>query len=53
MSYKFTDKFTMRLEGQNLNSSVNRQLMQQHIGMMTRAVFYTGPRYVVRASYTF
>ncbi len=53
VSYKFTDKFTMSLEGQNLNSAINRQLMQQHIGMMTRAVFYTGPRYVVRASYTF
>ena len=53
ISYKVTDQFSLSLEGQNLTSAVNRQLMQQHIGMMTRAVFYTGPRYVVRASYTF
>lgn len=53
VTYKFSDQLSVSLEGQNLGSAINRQLMQQHIGMMTRAVFYTGPRYVARLSYTF
>jgi len=53
VTYKVNDQLSVSLEGQNLNSAINRQLMQQHIGMMTRAVFYTGPRYVARMSYSF
>ncbi len=53
ISYKLTDNFSISLEGQNLNNALARQLMQQHIGMMTRAVNYTGRRYSVQASYTF
>ena len=53
VTYKVSDQFSVSLEGQNLRSAINRQLMQQQIGMMTRALFYTGPRYVVRASYSF
>ncbi len=53
VSYKVTDALTLSLEGQNLTSKVNRQLMQQHIGMKTRAVFYTGARYTLQASYSF
>jgi TonB-dependent receptor len=53
VTYRFSDKFSLSLEGQNLNNALARQLMQQQIGMMTRAVNYTGRRYSVQASYTF
>lgn len=54
VSYKlFNDQMSIGLEAQNLNSARQRQLMQQHVGYMTRGLFYTGPRYVVTASYTF
>jgi hypothetical protein len=54
VSYKlFNDQLSLGLEAQNLNSARQRQLMQQHIGYMTRGLFYTGPRYVVTARYTF
>jgi TonB-dependent receptor len=53
ISYKYSDNLSFSLEGQNLTSEINRQLMQQNIGMMTRAVFYTGPRYTARMSYSF
>ncbi|MFN3302306.1 MAG: TonB-dependent receptor [Roseateles sp.] len=53
VTYRFNDKFSLSLEGQNLNNALARQLMQQNIGMMTRAVNYTGRRYTVQASYSF
>nr|WP_255719670.1 TonB-dependent receptor [Pelomonas sp. P8] len=53
VTYRFNDNFSLSLEGQNLNNSLARQLMQQHIGFMTRAVNYTGRRYSVQASYSF
>ena len=53
VTYRVTDKFSVSLEGQNLNNALARQLMQQQIGMMTRGVNYTGRRYVMQASYTF
>jgi outer membrane receptor protein involved in Fe transport len=53
INYKFSDKFSLSLEGQNLNNALARQLMQQQIGLMTRGVNYTGRRYSVQASYSF
>ena len=53
ISYKITDRFTVGLEGQNLFSTIYKQEMQQHIGMMGRAWFATGPRYTAQASYSF
>lgn len=53
ITYKVNDALSLSLEGQNLTGKVNRQLMQQSIGLMTRAVFYTGPRYTLQASYSF
>jgi len=53
ITYRFNDKLSVSLEGQNLSNSLARQLMQQNIGLMTRAVNYTGRRYSVQASYSF
>ncbi|MDR7333781.1 TonB-dependent receptor [Roseateles asaccharophilus] len=53
VNYRITDKFSVSLEAQNLNNALARQLMQQNIGLMTRAVNYTGRRYSVQASYSF
>ncbi|HEY8878495.1 MAG TPA: TonB-dependent receptor [Roseateles sp.] len=53
ITYRFSDNFSLSLEGQNLNNALARQLMQQHIGYMTRGVNYTGRRYSVQASYSF
>ncbi|MFG6468443.1 TonB-dependent receptor [Roseateles sp. BYS87W] len=53
VTYRFSDQFSLSLEGQNLNNALARQLMQQQIGLMTRGVNYTGRRYSVQASYTF
>ncbi|MFN3861023.1 MAG: TonB-dependent receptor [Roseateles sp.] len=53
ITYRFNDKFSVSLEGQNLTNALARQLMQQQIGLMTRAVNYTGRRYSVQASYSF
>ncbi len=52
-TYKHSDNLSFMLEGQNLSNTQNRQQMQQHIGMMTRAVFYTGPRYSALMRYSF
>ena len=41
------------LEGQNLFSAIYKQEMQQHIGMMGRAWYTTGPRYTAQATYSF
>ncbi len=53
ITYRVNDHFSLSLEGQNLNNALARQLMQQHIGYMTRGVNYTGRRYTVQASYSF
>ncbi len=53
VTYKHSDNLSFILEGQNLSDTQNRQIMQQHIGMMTRAVFYTGPRYSALMRYSF
>jgi len=53
ITYRISDGFTVSLEGQNLTNTLARQLMQQQIGDMTRAVNYTGRRYSLQASYTF
>ncbi|NRF71695.1 TonB-dependent receptor [Aquincola sp. S2] len=53
VTYRFNDQLSFSLEGSNLTNRINRQLMQQNIGMMTRAVHYTGRRYTLQASYTF
>lgn len=53
VTYKHSDNLSFMLEGQNLSDTRNRQQMQQHIGTMTRAVFYTGPRYSALMRYSF
>lgn len=53
LNYRFSDKFSLSVEAQNLNNEKARQLMQQNIGLMTRAVNYNGRRYSVTASYSF
>ncbi|MFG6429699.1 TonB-dependent receptor [Roseateles sp. LYH14W] len=49
VQYKFNDKLTFSLEGQNLTDAVYKQLMQQHIGFTGRTWFVSGPRYTVSA----
>ncbi|MCE4556649.1 TonB-dependent receptor [Pelomonas cellulosilytica] len=51
--YKVTEQLQLGFEGQNLTDSVYKQLMQQHIGLMGRTWFASGPRYTVTARYTF
>jgi len=51
--YKITPKLTFGVEAQNINNAMYKQLMQQHIGMMTRAWFVSGPRYTAQLRYTF
>jgi TonB-dependent receptor len=51
--YKFTDNLTVGLEGQNLTDTTYKQLMQQHVGMLGRAWFSTGPRYSAQMRYSF
>lgn len=53
IQYKVNDNFSVSLDVQNLTEEVNRQLMQQQIGFMTRAINYTGRRFSVQASYQF
>ncbi|MEK8033849.1 TonB-dependent receptor [Ideonella sp. DXS29W] len=53
ISYKWNEQLQIGLEGQNLTDSVNKQLMQQHIGLMGRAWNSNGPRYTVTLRYTF
>ena len=49
IQYRFTDKLTFAFEGQNLTDAIYKQLMQQHIGMMGRSWFASGPRYSLSA----
>ncbi len=53
VSYRFDDNLQIGLEAINLTDATNKQLMQQHIGMMGRAWHAVGPSYAVRLSYTF
>ena len=51
--YKIDEHFTIGLEGTNLTDSTYKQSMQQHIGMMGRAYFTSGPSYNAQVRYTF
>ena len=51
--YKVNEKVTVGLEAQNLTDSIYKQKMQQHIGMMGRAWFASGPRYTLQLRATF
>jgi TonB-dependent receptor len=51
--YNFTENLAGGVEAQNLTNSKYRQLMQQSIGMMTRAVFVSGRRYTASLRYSF
>ena len=51
--YKFDDHITIGLEGTNLTDSTYKQSMQQHIGLMGRAYFMSGPSYNAQLRYTF
>ena len=51
--YKFDDHITIGLEGTNLTDSTYKQSMQQHIGLMGRAYFTSGPSYNAQLRYTF
>jgi iron complex outermembrane receptor protein len=51
--YNFNQNLSLGLEAQNLSNSKYRQLMQQSIGMMTRAVFVSGRRYTASLRYSF
>ena len=53
MFYNVTDKLRIGLQAQNLNDARAEQEQQQHIGMMGRAWFVTGPRYTLQAQYSF
>jgi iron complex outermembrane receptor protein len=53
VQFKATDKLTLEFQGQNLTDSVYKQLMQQHIGLMGRSWFVSGPRYTLSARYQF
>ena len=51
--YNFTENLSLGVEAQNLTNAKYRQLMQQSIGMMTRAVFVSGRRYTASLRYSF
>jgi TonB-dependent receptor len=51
--YKINEKLTFGVEAQNINDAKYTQLMQQHIGFKTRAIFESGPRYTAQIRYTF
>ena len=53
ISYSITDNLKVSLEGKNLTNEANRQLMQQHIGMMLRGVSYVGRQYSASMSYSY
>jgi iron complex outermembrane receptor protein len=53
VSYKWDESLQIGVEAQNLTDSTNKQLMQQHIGMMGRAWNANGPRYTVTLRYSF
>jgi TonB-dependent receptor len=51
--YNINENLSLGVEAQNLTNSKYRQLMQQSIGMMTRAVFVSGRRYTASLRYSF
>ncbi|MFS2028313.1 TonB-dependent receptor [Massilia sp. GER05] len=51
--YNINEQLSLGVEAQNLTNSKYRQLMQQSIGMMTRAVFVSGRRYTASLRYSF
>jgi TonB-dependent receptor len=51
--YNINEQVSLGVEAQNLTNSKYRQLMQQSIGMMTRAVFVSGRRYTASLRYSF
>jgi outer membrane receptor protein involved in Fe transport len=51
--YQINDRASIGIEGTNLTDAKDRQLMQQHTGMMGRAWFVSGPRYAVKMRYSF
>ena len=53
IEYQLTNQLKVVLQGQNLTDAVYKQLMEQHIGMMNRSGFVSGPRYTLSARYQF
>ena len=53
VSYRFDNNVQLALEGQNLTNTTYRQLMQQHVGMMGRYWYVTGPRYTLSMRYSY
>ena len=53
VSYKFSENLKFDFQAQNLTDARYSQTMHQGIGDKVRAVFVSGPRYSLRAGYTF
>jgi iron complex outermembrane recepter protein len=53
ISYKFDNNVQLAFEGQNLTNTTYKQLMQQHVGMMGRYWYVTGPRYTLSMRYSY
>jgi len=51
--YNSSENLSRGVEAQNLASAKYRQLMQQSICMVTRAVFVSGRRYTASLRYSF
>jgi len=51
--YKITEKLSIGLEAQNLDSATFKQLMDQHAGQKPHSWFVTGPRYTAQMRYSF
>jgi outer membrane receptor protein involved in Fe transport len=53
VSYKFSENFKIDFQAQNLGDARYGQTMHQGIGDKRRAFFVSGPRYSLRAGYSF
>ncbi|QBE61691.1 TonB-dependent receptor [Pseudoduganella lutea] len=53
VSYKFSENFKVDFQAQNLSDARYGQTMHQGIGDKRRAHFVSGPRYSLRAGYSF
>jgi iron complex outermembrane recepter protein len=53
ISYRFDNNVQLAFEAQNLTDTTYKQMMQQHVGMMGRYWYVTGPRYTVSMRYTY
>jgi iron complex outermembrane recepter protein len=53
VSYKFSENLKFDFQAQNVTDARYSQTMHQGIGDKVRAVFVSGPRYSLRAGYTF